>query len=253
MLTRSGEINSPENAVPQDRKSAVAAAVRSIREFHRAGRSLPKKAPHKDAYDSGRMDAEAKRLGVNVDTARKARQFADAKSGYSKNEVDDLCRLISAVQTDQGDDRSVFTRTHLIRLLTVPKRWRAGLQATVIEKGWSVSELEAQIAARYGIRRAGGRKRRVPADVLGLLTQIERSCEAWRRWSAGLAPPLREGSPAKGAGARSASTEDLPEGIVKRMRSAEAAVAALHQAVADELSAHKPDMSVRHRFRSKGA
>ena len=92
-----------------------------------------------------------------------------------------LKRVITEVQPDQDDGYAVFTRTHVIRLLSV-EALPCASSASAIRGGWSTAELEAQIAARYGTRRDGGRKRRFPGDALGLLAQLERLCETWRRW-----------------------------------------------------------------------
>jgi hypothetical protein len=233
------------------RRQRVAAALASIREFHALGKRLPKRASHKEAYDKGLIDDAAAKLGMNPDAARKARQFADAVEGYSAAELNELCRLIGRVQPAQDDAKAVFSRTHVIRLLTVPKPDRARLQAAAVEKGWSVSRLEAEIATRYGTRRAGGRSHRVPQDALGLLVRAEHVCESWRRWFSGVEAAEAKG--AKQAGRARLLIDELPKKVVSRLRSAEAAVAALHRAVADELGARKPGVSVRHRFRSKGA
>jgi len=231
--------------VSQARKTRVGAAVKAIRDFHALGRSLPKKQPHKEAYDQGSVDAEAGKRGINPDTVRKARQFADPAAGYTPAEVNDLCRLIIAVQPGQDDGYAVFGRTHLIRLLSVKKQYRAGLQEAAVRGGWSTGELEAQIASRYGSRRDGGRKRRLPTDVLGLLTQVERLCEGWRRWVA-LVSADRERQEGKASGP---SLNDLPARVRRLVRDADAAMAKLHGAATDDLKARRPGRSLRHQFR----
>jgi hypothetical protein len=245
-------IHSPdvgEVAVSQARKAKVAAAVKAIREFYALGRSLPKKQAHRDAYDQGTVEAEAKKRGINPDTVRKARQFADAVAGgYTPAEVNDLCRLIAAVQPGQDDGDAVFGRTHIIRLLSVKKQFRASLQEAAVRKGWSTGELEARIAARYGSRRDGGRKRRLPSDALGLLTQVERMCEGWRRWVALVTPdPERPEGKSKAP-----SLDDLPPRVRRLVRDADAAMAKLHEAATEELKARRPGRAVRHQFRKAG-
>ena len=150
------------------RRQKVEEAVEAILDFFDLGRSLPRKLPHKEAYDQSIVDREAKRRGINPDTIRKARQFADAPTGYSEAEVQALCRLIREVQNDREVGEPVFGKTHLIRLLSVPKRTRQALARRAIEKSWSVADLEAEIARRFGTRRQGGgarssRGRRPPA------------------------------------------------------------------------------------------
>lgn len=227
------------------RKAKVAAAVKAIRDFHALGRSLPRKQAHRDAYKQRTIGTEAKKRGLNPDTARKARQFADPAAGYTTAEVRALCQLIRGVQPGQGDECAVFGRTHLIRLLSVTKHRRAGLQAAAVRGGWSTAELEAQIAARYGSRRDGGRRRRLPSDVLGLLAQVERLCESWRRWVA-LVTPAAAGQASKAA---APSLDGLPADVRRRVRDADAAMAKLHVAATEELTARRPGRTVRHQFR----
>ena len=52
--------------------------------------------------------------------------------------------------------------------------------------GWSNSRLEAEIAREFGPRRAGGRRRKVPADKADVLVQLEQMCTTWARWRASL-------------------------------------------------------------------
>ena len=86
------------------------------------------------------------------------------------------------MQPGQDDGLAVFGRTHVIRLLSVrPRSTRAKLQRMAVVNGWSTSRLEAEIARRFGTRRDGGRRRAIPADAVGLLTQVEGMCETWGR------------------------------------------------------------------------
>jgi hypothetical protein len=227
--------------VSQSRRAKVAAAVKSLRAFYALGRSLPRRPAHKDAYDQGTVEAEAARLGVNPDTVRKARQFADPVAGYTAAEVNDLCRLVSAVRPGQDDGYAVFGRTHLIRLLSVKKQYRAGLQEAAVRGGWSTAVLEAEIAARYGSRRDGGRKRRVPDDVLGRLLQAEAMCETWCRWASVATPPKGASPPLPPGG--------LPAEVVRLVWVATAAVAKLQAAAVAELTARRPGRAVRRQFR----
>lgn len=228
----------------QTRRALVASAVKNVRAFHELGRSLPAKEPHRDGYGQGTVATEAERHGLNPDTIRKARQFADPLSGYTVAEVNELCRTIRDVQADQ--DGPVFGRTHLIRLLSVPKKERGKVQQSAIENGWSTAELEAHIATRFGSRRDGGRKRRVPADVLGVLAQLEGLCEGWRRWAEavvggdGDAPhrPIRK-------------RVELPTELLESVLAATKAIADLHDEVHRELQTRRPRRAVRKRFRAE--
>ena len=214
-------------------------AVDSIRELHSIGRSL--NAPASGTEDSGRMSIAdvAAREGMNADTVRKARRFADPDEGYTPAELDDLCEQIRRVQGAQAVSKPVFGRTHVLRILSVPERGRKGLQAAAIRGAWSTAELEAEIAARYGSRRDGGRKRRIPADTLGLLAQVEGQCEAWRRWHAAAVDLV-------------AAKDDFPAAVRDRLADAVGAVGRLHRAATDALKTRRPGRGVRRPFREAG-
>jgi hypothetical protein len=138
------------------RAAKVKVAIKKIREFYALGQEIPPKPSHKQTYHQGVIRAEAQRRHINEDTLRKARMFTDPVEGYSRQELNELCRLIREVQSGQDERRAIFGKTHLIRLLSVrPKRRRAALQKLAIKKGLSSAELEAEIAQRGG--RAGGR------------------------------------------------------------------------------------------------
>lgn len=228
----------------QTRRQQVAAAVKAVRAFHELGRSLPAKASHKDGYGQGTVTAEAEKHSLNPDTVRKARQFADPVSGYTVAEVNALCRSIRDVQEEQ--DGAVFGRTHLIRLLSVPKKQRAKVQAAAIENGWSTAELEAHIATRFGSRRDGGRKRRVPTDLPGVLVQLEGLCEGWRRWA-----EAAVGDESDDRDRQFRKRVELPTGLLESVLAATKAIADLHDEVNGELQTRRPFRAVRKRFRAE--
>lgn len=228
--------------MPQTRRQQVAAAVKAVRAFHELGRSLPAKQSHRDGYGRGTVAVEAGKHGLNPDTVRKARQFADPVSGYTAAEVNALCRSIR--DTQEGQDGPVFGRTHLIRLLSVPKKQRAMVQASAIENGWSTAELEAHIATRFGSRRDGGRRRRVPSDVSGVLVQLDGLCEGWRRWAEAVV-----GDEHSDQKRRVLKRVELPTGLLESVLTATAAITHLHDKVNRELQTRRPERAVRKRFR----
>jgi len=231
--------------VAESRKQKVEGAIKVIKDFHALGLSLPEKQDHKDTYDQDIIKTEAEKKGINGDTLRKARQFADPEDGYSARELKELVKLIREVQLNKDDKLAVFSKTHIIRLVSVPKRWRLSLQKKAIEEGWSTAKLETEIATRYGTRRAGGRKGHVPRDTIGLLTQIEKLCETWRRWLAEVTPEATEDD----AEPEHAMLADLPKAIQKQVRSVGAAFAELQKDVTEELKTRKPGRDVRHQTR----
>jgi hypothetical protein len=228
----------------QTRRQQVAAAVKAIREIHELGRSLPAKQSHRDGYGQGTVTVEAEKHGLNPDTVRKARQFADPVSGYTGAEVNALCRSIREVQEEQ--EGAVFGHTHLIRLLSVPKKQRGKVQTAAIENGWSTAELEAHIATRFGSRRDGGRKRRVPSDLPGVLVQLEGLCEGWRRWAEAVIPDDGD-APQRQVRKR----VELPAGLLTSVLAATKAIADLHDEVNGELQTRRPKRAVRKRFRGE--
>ncbi len=230
-----------------NRKARVATAIKSIRDFHELGRSLPKKTTHRDAYRAGTVDSEARRRGINPDLVRKARQFVDPVSGYSLEEVELLCRTLREIQTKQDESYALFSRSHIVRLLSVQKRKRASLQEAAIRKGWSTSELESKIAARYGIRRDGGRRRRLPVDLLGRIAHLEQMCESWRRWVA-LATVETEPDARKSP----RTSRAFPPEIQRHIGHASLSIERLQTALTEELADRKPARSTRHRFRADG-
>ena len=223
----------------------MAAAVRAIRAFHALGRKVPPKRLAKDAYDRGDLAAAAEKLGVSAETARQARQLADPTAGYTGAELDDLCRLVLDVQPGQDDVASVFGKTHVIRLLTVrPKRTRAALQRRAVELGWSSKRLAAEVAARFGARRGGGRRRSAPADPLLLLGQAERLCEEWRRWLSQVDPGVGAG-PATERGPNKVTLADLPDHLSKKLRAIGKALAKVQRAVGEEMGGRRRDRQAR--------
>ena len=224
------------------REDRVKAAVKAIRDFYELGGKLPPKQPLDNTDNKRKLRDAAETLGVSVEFARQARQFADHELGYTPDEVDALCRLIEETQPDQGDELSVFGRSHLNRMLSVPKRRRPRLQAEAIGKGWAMRRLDAEIAARYGARRNGGRYR-LPRTkgILGLLTEVERLCDGWMRWHDQLGSPPVEG--------RAVPLEDLPQNLRDCICAAQNAMEKLEEAVAAAFNDLRPTRLARLRFR----
>ena len=225
------------------RAKRVVVAVRGIKDFHATGRKLPPKASHREAYNQGTIQAAGEQIGLSAEAARQARQLADPQGGYTTTELRELCAFIKDTQPDQDDALPVLGKTHLIRLLSVPKSRRAALQRAAVKGAWSTARLESEIAAKCGTRREGGRKRQVPHDVVGLLVQLEGACEGWRRLLAAVDQAATEEKVGH------AVLADLPEDVRRHARAAGRAVAALQEAVTDELAERRPNRLVRQPFR----
>jgi hypothetical protein len=231
-------------------REKVKTAVASIKALHKLGQALPKKTNHKDTYDKGTVDAAAKKHNVNSDTVRKARQFADPANGYDQAELKELCELIRTIQDKQDDKWPVFGHTHIIRMQSVPKKDRPDLQRKAIIEAWSCKRLEDEIATRYGSRRDGGRKRRVPQDANGLLTQIEGMCETWERWLKTVEPPENNEPNPNSKTVPNALLTSLSANTRAQVRAAGRAINALHTTVIKDLQRNDSNRVLRLQFRS---
>src|SRR5262249_38136863 len=155
-------------ALSQSRRMKVQAAVKRIRQFYALGRRIIRREADEPTRRGGVIREEAERLGRSQDTVRKARQFATEDVGYTRRELKELCRTVMEMQPAQPADLAVVGLSCVIRLLTVrPKARRARLQRRFIKEGWTVAEVEAEIATRCGPRREGGRRRPVPRHPPG--------------------------------------------------------------------------------------
>jgi hypothetical protein len=189
-----------------------------IRSFHALGTRL-RAGLERAGYGDGYFDAQAKK-GTryrNADTLRKAAAFADPGTGYDPGELDALLDQVRRHHHRFARRGTRFGLTHLVRLLSVPKAGRAGLQKRCLAGGWGTAELEAAIRARFGRpRRRGGRRPHVPNDRAGVLVRVHALCLALERWHAELAGRPRSGRVAgrpagagllAGAGAARAAVE----------------------------------------------
>jgi hypothetical protein len=226
------------------RTEKVNAAVAKLRAFYQLGQSLPPKTAPKDAFRQRIMETEQERLGLNADTLRKARKFADCEQGYTPQEVDELCRLIREVQPAQDRRMAIFERCHLVRILSVPRRKRAALQRECIRKGWSLATLERIIAMRFGTRREGGRRRSVPDDLPSFFVQAEKLCEVWRRWVEELSRDPDQ------VDEEHILLADLPLKLRKQITAISGQIWQLHQDVVEELKQLQPDREIREVLRA---
>ena len=126
------------------------------------------------------------------------------------------------------------------------KRERSALQKEAIENGWSFSRLDSEIARRYGPRREGGRRPRIPKDLTGFLTQVEGSCVAWERWHEELSRNPKEGE------ARHVLVTDLSKTLQDRIKVALEGIKGLHGAVSQALKKQVPGRNARGLYRDEG-
>jgi hypothetical protein len=208
---------------PQASGEEVSQAVREIRAYHDQGRQSLKELPERGKHGAGAIDAQAEALGWNATKLRKARQFAHREGGYSRRQLDELCRLIR-------EYRPHFGTAHIGLLVTVAWREREGLQKECVEGDWSTSELQAEIKRRFGPRRYGGRRRRVSTEPGRVLLQLDGMAYTWERWS----KIVEE----EGEGGASI-LDSLPEGVRGRIEAVSRAVARLRVLLDEELKARR--------------
>ncbi len=155
-------------------------SVQNVENFYQLGKDVP---PGR-GYRTGKMQKAVDKHKLNADTLRKSRNFADPKVGYSPEELQDLIEHIRSHKFDRDNPKWKITRTHLIRLISVPKKdgKRLALQRRLIDEEWSCSQLEDQIRLRFCTKQDRGRRRQVAQDPLSLLAQITHECDRWTRW-----------------------------------------------------------------------
>lgn len=156
-----------------------AAAVRRLWKTGRASQAhLDKLKPQAVAYGhkDKTLKQEAERLGINYDTASKARRLAEL---YTREEVEALCRQIEK-------HRSRFAASHFLLLLRVEDRAeRDQMARQAIRKSWSHAHLLRIIQAAHGRRRPdAGRRPGVPRDETERLLAIDALCAKWIRYEA---------------------------------------------------------------------
>lgn len=155
---------------------SVEEAVQQIKDFHKLGCQL-----EESHYKRGEIKRQAKEKNLTVEFARKACQFARS---YTQPKLKDLCLSIRTTQSKDSFRGSIFGRSHVLYLLRVPEDRRDKIQELSINEGWSIDTFQHEIGRRFGYQRVGGRTRRVPGSAVGVLEQIEKMCEQWRRWEA---------------------------------------------------------------------
>ena len=111
---------------PLATRDEVDEAVRQIRAYPKQGRQSLQHLPGRALYGASQI----KELGDELDWAdtrlRKARQFADPVEGYSRDRLNELCRLLR-------EHRLVFGLSHVGVPVTVPWPQRGQIQRLCVE------------------------------------------------------------------------------------------------------------------------
>ena len=168
-------------AVRQDSPDKVERAIRLLERCHQKGQKLADKFPKYARLPRPKQSSAAwfKKEGFgNDDSARKVRQFVDPKQGYSNK---DLKRLIGLCRKHER----ALGFTFVVKLLSVSKEHgvRRDLESELIENGWSMQRFKQELLSRFGRRRRGGKRRHVPSDVAGMLSQLDQMSLSWLKWT----------------------------------------------------------------------
>lgn len=154
-------------------QKAIEEGIRKIEERYAMGQAILKACG--PTSPRGLIAELAEQHGINRDSAQKLRAMAAKETGYTKRELNDWFRLFR-------EEEFVLTISHFVRLISVPKgRERDRLTRESLKHRWSSHRLQAEILARQGRRREGGRK---PTVITGevLEAELEQKMWAWDRW-----------------------------------------------------------------------
>jgi hypothetical protein len=160
---------------------SVEKAIQAIQQLSDLGRKVPPRTMGSKLTGEAALKKKADELNVTEDEVRKAQKLVDPQQGYSQEELDQPFSHMRKQKRRRGEGR-LFRRTHLIRLLSVDKKHRPRLQKLALQNGWTVRQLQRAIAARFGPRTHGGRRRSIPETAEEFWLDIELMCESWRRW-----------------------------------------------------------------------
>lgn len=202
--------------------SKVQQGIDEVRDFYRIGRESLDESRDGSDYNN-MLAAEARKKGMSLDKLCKARQFANL---YKPSQ---LKKLLAGCQKHGR----VIGISYVIGFLQVDNYpARQLLQEQFIEKGMSTTAIKNAIRIRQAKRGSGGRPPKLATDASGLLVQITKMCEQWRRWHAELIRPK--------ANKKQPLEELLPAKIQDQLKQAVKNLAELGQRVDDELNRTNP-------------
>lgn len=197
-------------------------AVEALLKKHQQGLDLLADYPIGQTYGSKAIKTVADEWGINEDTLRKMRVFADEEKGYSHRELDELCAECLAYDCPLGF-------SFIVKFLTITeKRQRARFQRETIRNGWSLIRVKHEFVARYGRRSEGGKRPAIPKTVKELLADLDTKCIGWQR----LIAVLRSDGGPTISGLR---WQDLPEEVQRKLAQTEKAIEELRNALAKHL------------------
>lgn len=217
-------------------RSRVSEAVKRLEEAHRIGRQIRREQRSLAPHGHPTVEVVAAGMGLNADNYRKLRLFADPDTGYSKQELVELCQRCKKYQRPLGF-------TIVAKLLKIRnKKERSKLQRQAIEGAWSIADMDVELARLHGRRRWAGRKPKVPHDADEALMQLDSLCLKWRRWYTQIAEE-------SGTGPSEVGLDDLPETVRRPLTKATRVIQQIEDAVA---ACSRESASSRHPRTRKG-
>lgn len=217
----------------ESRAQRIRKKIEVISEIFKLGKSVSEFYGKNRSHGGDIIGMLADDHSTNRDNIRKAKKIAET---YTDNEIMIIFDLMFRTQKDQGPSKSLFSFSHLTRLLTVEsKEERETLLERSLEEGWSLSRLNQEISQKFGPRKQGGRKPQIPNDLPAFLGEMEKSCLTWRRW-------FQEVSKSKAEVQRQHITlEDLPRSLRGKVEKIAPLMENLHQAVESYLGKRNSD------------
>ena len=172
-----------KTAEPRGSIAEVRTAFTRVRRAYGLGKKILKACPTEGTYGKKLIEEQAAKYKLNPDLARKARQMADAVNGYTKEELDTLFALC----LEHG---YVLGVSVVHKFVSVPKAegQRIEFQEEAIQGHWTRARIAAELRRRFGTRRQGGRKAKIPEDRQGFLLAVE----DWAHHAALMAKQLAE-------------------------------------------------------------
>lgn len=229
MRSRPNKIGRENPILAKLRKEYAAAAepevwkaVEALLKKHQQGLDLLADYPIGQTYGSKAIKTVADEWGINEDTLRKMRVFADEEKGYSHRELDELCAECLAYDRPLGF-------SFIVKFLTITEKWeRARFQRETIRNGWSLIRVKHELVARYGRRRRGGKRPAIPKTVNELLADLDTKCIGWKRLIDVLDPdsdPVTSGL----------QLQDLPEEVQRKLDRTKKVIEELRKTLAKHL------------------
>ncbi|MCY2987812.1 MAG: hypothetical protein NTY19_08115 [Planctomycetota bacterium] len=217
-------------------------AANELRAVYQQGLEIAKHCPRyaNQRHDKQTLKREADARNLNADTLQKLRQLVDPeRGGFTPKELSALCTL-------SVRHRNVLGRSTLFQFMRVEDReQRMKFAEEAIVNGWKRERVMAEITKRFGSRRLGGRKRKLPVGVSDAMVTLNGMCNDWARWCSQMADTESEQS--------HIALDDLPADVRRQLQITQNNIEKLQAALSAELAksnagpAKRPARSGKHR------